>query len=129
MVGSAGLVIAWLEFFRRYVMAVGADRRHERRSVLTSLINLQTLRTASGGRRGAQQATTCSKRAPARLDGVVPVVPGAAEERLNHGSRAKMCMHDVDKPEHTARRREGYFRFGPYSATQRQPHRRQQHVH
>ena len=39
MVGSAGLVIAWLEFFRRYVMAVGADRRHESRAVLTSLIS------------------------------------------------------------------------------------------
>jgi hypothetical protein len=43
---------------------------------------------------GAQQATTCSIRAPARLDGVVR---GAEEERLNHGgSRADMGMHDVD---------------------------------
>ena len=42
MVGSAGLVIAWLEFFRRYVMAVGADRRPESRVVLTSLISTRS---------------------------------------------------------------------------------------
>ena len=45
-------------------------------------------------RRAAQQATACSNRASARLDGVVR---GAGEPRLNHGgSRAEMCMHDRD---------------------------------
>jgi hypothetical protein len=42
-------------------------------------------------RRAAQQATTCSNRAPARLGGVVPVVGDAEQARLNHGgSRAEM---------------------------------------
>src|SRR6516164_8578196 len=39
---------------------------------------------AGENRRAAQQATTCSKRAPAWLDGVVRVARGAGGERLNH---------------------------------------------
>jgi len=39
---------------------------------------------ASRSRRAAQQATACSNRAPAWLDGVVRVARGAGEERLNH---------------------------------------------
>jgi hypothetical protein len=31
-----------VEFFRRYVMAVGADGRHESRAVLTSLISTRS---------------------------------------------------------------------------------------
>jgi hypothetical protein len=40
----------------------------------------------SRGRRAVQQATTCSNRAPARLDGVVR---GAEKERLNPGPPTK----------------------------------------
>jgi hypothetical protein len=43
-------------------------------------LNLALHRTGNAGRRGAQQATTCSSGAPARLDGVVR----GAEEGLNH---------------------------------------------